>query len=117
MSSSQPLSKKRGRPSKYQSAEEKKKRYTDQRRQARQLTAAAKRDAQFTVYYPLSADPPLPETNLRPEHEPVAILDELDMLLPPDDPVLLPGHVTSCPVNMVTVEARIPNPAQELASV
>jgi hypothetical protein len=93
MPSPQPSLKKRGRPSKYQSAEQKKKTYADRRRQIRQLTAAAKREAQFTTFYHPSADPPLSENALRPEHELATISNELDTLLPLDDPVLLPGHV------------------------
>ncbi|KAL4811855.1 hypothetical protein BDW67DRAFT_189253 [Aspergillus spinulosporus] len=92
MPSPQP-SRKRGRPSKYQSAEQKKKKYADRRRQARQLAAAAKREAQFAAFYRPLAEQPLSESNLRPEHESATISDELDTLLPLDDPVLLPGHV------------------------
>ncbi|KAL4755808.1 uncharacterized protein BDW70DRAFT_165100 [Aspergillus foveolatus] len=87
------LSKKRGRPSKYESAEQKKKKYADECRQARQSTAAAKCKAQFAAFYPPLADQPLSESSLRPEHEPATISNKLDTLLPLDDPVLLPGHV------------------------
>ncbi|KAL2812457.1 hypothetical protein BDW59DRAFT_155254 [Aspergillus cavernicola] len=95
MSSSQQPPKKHGQPSKYHSAEKKKRKYADQHQQGRQLAATAKQDAQFTNHHSSSANSLPPAVGLHPEQELVIIFNKLDKLLPPDNPVLPSDYIAS----------------------
>ncbi|KAB8067037.1 hypothetical protein BDV29DRAFT_201086 [Aspergillus leporis] len=103
VSSPKPI-RKRGRPRKYTSTQEKKQQYAQQRQNQRQSVLAAERTAQFDQFYsaapaasaelvgpqpdrPTNLDPPSipPSTHAVPPRE-VTIARELEQLLPPISP-------------------------------
>ncbi|KAF9890013.1 hypothetical protein FE257_006693 [Aspergillus nanangensis] len=93
-SSSTPMVKKRGRPPKYETAEQKQVKYAQTRRTQRQAALATERTAQFDQFYstrpatyPTRPIPPTPGT-LEP-----SITYQLEELLPPLSPGLAPQEL------------------------